>query len=81
MPQPVVARRLGLSDAEFAARCPNLLARGFPPPDPDTGNFDLHAPGTRELGAIVSITEILENIDTTNRGKEWPDPCGCFQRK
>jgi hypothetical protein len=34
-----------------------------------------------ELGAIVSINEILENIDASNRGKEWPDPCGCFQRK
>jgi hypothetical protein len=32
-----------LSNAEFAARYPNLRARGFPPPDPDTGNFDLHA--------------------------------------
>jgi hypothetical protein len=39
----MVARRLGLSDAEFAARYPSLRARGFPPPDPDTGNFDLHA--------------------------------------
>ena len=43
VPQPIVARRLGLSNAEFAARYPNLRARGFPPPDPDTGNFDLHA--------------------------------------
>ncbi len=29
--------------AVFHEKLPNLIARGFPPPDPDTGNFDLHA--------------------------------------
>ncbi len=28
---------------DFRAKLPNLIARGFPSPDPDTGNFDLHA--------------------------------------
>ena len=43
MPREAVARRLGVPEAKFEACYPNLLARGFPPPDPDTGNFDLHA--------------------------------------
>lgn len=37
------ARRLGLALSEFEARLPRLLSRGFPPPDPDTGNYDLEA--------------------------------------
>ena len=36
------ARRLGLNQDEFDARYDNLIAR-VPAPDPDTGNFDLHA--------------------------------------
>lgn len=35
------ARRLGLTLAEFQTLLPRLLSRGFPPPDIDTGNFDL----------------------------------------
>lgn len=37
------ARRLGMKPADFEAKLPNLLARGFPRPDPDTGNYDLVA--------------------------------------
>jgi hypothetical protein len=43
VPAEVAARRLGKTFAEFNAALPNLLARGFPKPDPDTGNFDLAA--------------------------------------
>lgn len=43
VPPPIAARRLGKSEAEFEAVLPNLIARGFPKPDPDTGNFDLDA--------------------------------------
>ena len=43
VPAEVAARRLGKSLAEFNAMLPNLLTRGFPRPDPDTHNFDLHA--------------------------------------
>jgi hypothetical protein len=43
VPPEAVARRLGLSDKRFEACYPNLIARGFPPPDPDTGNFDMLA--------------------------------------
>jgi hypothetical protein len=44
IPPEQAARRLGLDyPAEFNAKLPNLLARGFPQPDADTGNFDLDA--------------------------------------
>jgi len=43
VPEEMAARRLGKTLAEFKAALPNLHARGFPAPDPDTGNFDLHA--------------------------------------
>jgi hypothetical protein len=32
--------RLGLDPADFTSKLPNLIARGFPQPDPDTGLFD-----------------------------------------
>lgn len=37
------ARRLGMSPKAFGEALPNLIARGFPKPDPDTGNHDLDA--------------------------------------
>lgn len=37
------ARRLGLELPAFRDLLPRLLSRGFPPPDLDTGNFDLDA--------------------------------------
>jgi hypothetical protein len=43
VPAPQAARRLGKSTAEFEAILPKLIARGFPEPDPDTGNYDLDA--------------------------------------
>lgn len=43
VPAPVAARRLGLDLADFKSRLPDLIARGFPSPDPTTGNFDLVA--------------------------------------
>jgi hypothetical protein len=43
VPAELAARRLGLSQAAFSTALPNLIARGFPKPDPDTGNFDLDA--------------------------------------
>jgi hypothetical protein len=32
---------MGLSLEQFTAILPRLLGRGFPPSDPDTGNYDL----------------------------------------
>lgn len=43
VPATVAARRMGLALENFRATLPGLLARGFPPPDPTTGNFDLDA--------------------------------------
>src|SRR5262245_54316679 len=43
VPPEQAARRLGKTLAEFQAMLGNLLARGFPAADPDTGNYDLHA--------------------------------------
>lgn len=43
VPAAIAARRLGKSAGEFAELLPRLFARGFPRPDPDTGNFDLLA--------------------------------------
>lgn len=43
VPAEIAARRLGKTLAEFNAALPNLIARGFPSADPDTGNFDLCA--------------------------------------
>lgn len=43
IPPEKAARRLGLSVELFTDLLPRLLARGFPPSDPDTGNYDLDA--------------------------------------
>ena len=43
VPIEIAARRLGKNTADFKAVLPNLLARGFPKPDPDTGHYDLMA--------------------------------------
>lgn len=43
VPPAVAARTLGLTLEAFTAKLSDLCARGFPPPDPTTGNFDLKA--------------------------------------
>ena len=43
VPAEKAARRLHLTLAEFQQKLPELLARGFPPPDPTTDMFDLDA--------------------------------------
>lgn len=43
VPPEKAARRLHLTLDQFTEILPRLLARGFPSPDPDTGNFDLDA--------------------------------------
>jgi hypothetical protein len=43
IPPSIAARRLGLTLADFNTFLPNLISRGFPTPDPDTGHFDLFA--------------------------------------
>lgn len=43
VPGAAIARLMGLAPAEFAARLPELLARGFPGPDATTGFFCVEA--------------------------------------
>ena len=43
VPEAAAARRIGLSEPQFAAIKDRLFSRGFPHPDPDTGNYDLDA--------------------------------------
>jgi hypothetical protein len=43
VPPEFAARRLGLPLPQFQEMLPALQARGFPMPDPTTGNFDLDA--------------------------------------
>jgi hypothetical protein len=43
VPPEKAARRLHLTLGDFQKKLPELLGRGFPPPDPTTGNFDLDA--------------------------------------
>jgi hypothetical protein len=38
VPAEWAAKRLGMTPADFALALPNLIARGFPQADPDTGN-------------------------------------------
>lgn len=43
IPPEKAARRLGLTLERFLELLPQLLRRGFPASDPDTGNYDLDA--------------------------------------
>lgn len=43
VPASHAAQRLGLTEDAFRLALPDLLARGFPPADQTTGNFDLQA--------------------------------------
>lgn len=43
VPPEKAARRLHLTLERFNEVLPRLLARGFPPPDPDTGHYALEA--------------------------------------
>jgi hypothetical protein len=43
VPGEKAARRLHLTVADFELKLPQLLERGFPPPDVTTGMFDLSA--------------------------------------
>jgi hypothetical protein len=43
VPKSAAAQRMGMTVDAFTAVEPNLVARGFPKPDRDTGNYDLDA--------------------------------------
>jgi hypothetical protein len=74
VPKHAVARLLGLSEAEFDVRYQNLIARGFPPPDPDTGNYDLYAVerwmDARHPHLFGGSTSIMQARDASAVAKE-----------
>ena len=43
VPVSAAAQRMGMTVDAFTVHLPNLIARGFPKADPDTGNYDLDA--------------------------------------
>lgn len=43
VPAGAAARRLGMSEAAFVKKLPDLLAAGFPEPNMITGNFSVEA--------------------------------------
>jgi len=81
IPSFKVARRLGLSEAEFNQVKDRLFARHFPRPDPDTGLYDLKAvdywmdkrSGLAEVESAhdssVGFNERLERLRGTARKK------------
>jgi hypothetical protein len=79
--EKVAAQRMGMTLEAFRPALPNLLARGFPKPDPDTGNFDIDAidtwrrlrhphlyGGREEFGARDASTVVQDRLATL-RGK------------
>jgi hypothetical protein len=58
VPLEKAARRLHLTPSEFSEKLPNLLARGFPPADPDTGMFDLDAIDLWRRRRHAAVTEL-----------------------
>jgi hypothetical protein len=77
----VAAQRMGLTLPAFLSALPNLIARGFPRPDPDTGNHDIDAidawrrsrnahlfHGQPEFGALDASTVVQDRIAAASRG-------------
>jgi hypothetical protein len=64
----IAAERLGISLDDFNAVLPNLYERGFPKPDPDTGNFDLSG-DVRALRASQLARDASGAAWFTERGK------------
>ncbi|MHC2842859.1 hypothetical protein [Bradyrhizobium diazoefficiens] len=56
VPPEKAARRLHLSPERFNELLPRLIARGFPPADPDTGMYDLEAIDAWRRGRHRSIS-------------------------
>jgi hypothetical protein len=68
-------RQMGLTLAQFEHCLPGLLDRGFPPPDPTTGNYDLDAisvwrrsrnpklfPGSPSLTIVPKLRDAREKL-------------------
>jgi hypothetical protein len=82
VPAPAAARRMGMTVEAFNVALPNLIARGFPKADPDTGNFDIDAmdawrrarhphlfTGRAEFGARDASTVAQDRIATMRGGR------------
>ena len=80
VPPKDIARRMGMSLTDFRAALQSLIARGFPQPDVDTGNFDLLAVdrwcdarhphlfgGTPQMQARDASTVAKGRIDTMRK--------------
>lgn len=80
VPATEAARRLGLTIEAFNLALPNLVARGFPKPDPDTRNFDIEAidawrrrrnphlfTAGGEFGALDASTVVAARIEALRR--------------
>jgi hypothetical protein len=60
VPPTKAARRLGLTLDAFAQVREELLARGFPRPDPTRGNYDLIAPSKlTETATLRNAAEVF----------------------
>lgn len=58
IPPAKAARRLGITLEEFTAKLPELVARGFPPADVTTGNYDIKAIDAWMDGALTAPAEV-----------------------
>jgi hypothetical protein len=67
-PDYVAAQRMGMTLEAFKAALPNLIARGFPKPDPTTGNFDLDVSmhGARRA-TLTSTLAALSSVRSTHQ--------------
>jgi hypothetical protein len=81
VPAGAAARRMGMTLEAFEIALPALIARGFPKPDPSTGNFDLDAidawrrsrhahlfAGPAEFGARDASTVVKDRIAAASCG-------------
>lgn len=66
------ARRMGLTPEQFEKHLPALKLRGFPDPDPTTGNYDLEA--IDAWRALRRNTNVLTN--THSPGEPPPKRLG-----
>lgn len=77
VPPAAAARVLGLTEATFMARLPELLARGFPGPDPTTGCFDLKAVAAWQdrrsgfKGHLPELTAVDATTVVKSRLRDW----------
>jgi hypothetical protein len=80
--EKAAAQRMGMTLDAFRIALPNLIARGFPKPDPDTGNSDLDAidawrksrhphlnAGRAEFGVRDASTVVSDRIEALRRGR------------